>query len=284
MESIEALGDLILAWAQPNDIPNFTKDWPLGRFKDAFIVANAYLAFVLIGSFVMKRVSFDAKGSSAIYGLSFAYNIVQVMLCSYMTIHASVLAYRSGYSVVPCNEVFLDKPVVAELLWLFYISKVLDFMDTFFIILKKNWKQLSFLHVYHHYTIFLIYWLNLRANYDGDVYITIVLNGFIHSIMYTYYFVSLHTKKIWWKPALTAAQLIQFTFMMTQGTLVLTATNCGTMPSRQIARMYFFYILSLFVLFSQFFMNTYMKPHKQSRTKASPQAERNSNDGTKKTK
>lgn len=36
------------------------------------------------------------------------------------------------------------------------------------------------------------------------------------------------------------------------------------MPSRQIARMYFFYILSLFVLFSQFFVNTYMKPKKRS--------------------
>ena len=30
--------------------------------------------------------------------------------------------------------------------------------------------------------------------YDGDVYVTIVLNGFIHTVMYTYYFVSLHTK------------------------------------------------------------------------------------------
>ena len=56
-------------------------------------------------------------------------------------------------------------------------------MDTFFIISKRSWKQLSFLHVYHHFTIFLFYWLNLRTNYDGDVYLTIVLNGFIHSIM-----------------------------------------------------------------------------------------------------
>ena len=25
--------------------------------------------------------------------------------------------------------------------------------------------------------------LNLRSNYDGDIYLTILLNGFIHSIM-----------------------------------------------------------------------------------------------------
>ena len=28
-------------------------------------------------------------------------------------------------------------------------------------------------------------------------YLTILLNGFIHSVMYTYYFVSMHTDKIW---------------------------------------------------------------------------------------
>lgn len=34
--------------------------------------------------------------------------------------------------------------------------QILDFMDTVFIILKKSWRQLSFLHVYHHTTIFLV--------------------------------------------------------------------------------------------------------------------------------
>lgn len=29
-------------------------------------------------------------------------------------------------------------------------------MDTVFIVMKKSWRQLSFLHVYHHCTIFLV--------------------------------------------------------------------------------------------------------------------------------
>ena len=36
--------------------------------------------------------------------------------------------------------------------------------------------------------------LNLRVGFDGDIYLTIILNGYIHTIMYTYYFVSQHTK------------------------------------------------------------------------------------------
>lgn len=45
---------------------------------------------------------------------------------------------------------------MANVLWLFYMSKILDFMDTLFIVLGKKWEQLSFLHVYHHTTIFLV--------------------------------------------------------------------------------------------------------------------------------
>ena len=36
--------------------------------------------------------------------------------------------------------------------------QVLDFADTVFIIARGKWKQLSFLHYYHHVSIFMIYW------------------------------------------------------------------------------------------------------------------------------
>ena len=89
--------------------------------------------------------------------MAFAYNISQVMLCSYMCIEAFMVAYRNDYNLV-CNKVDFANPAMTKLLWLFYVSKVLDFVDTFFIVIGKKWKQLSFLHVYHHTTIFLVYW------------------------------------------------------------------------------------------------------------------------------
>ena len=119
-----------------------------------------------------------------LYGVAFLYNIAQVMLCSYMCIEAVIVAKRSNFNLV-CNSYDAKHPPMANVLWLFYASKVLDFVDTFFIVVGKKWKQLSFLHVYHHTTIFLFYWLNLHVNYDGDIYLTIVLNGAIHTIMYT---------------------------------------------------------------------------------------------------
>ena len=91
-----------------------------------------------------------------LYPFKFAYNMIQVMLCSYMCIEAGVRAYNAGYSLMPCNHFNQTDPPIGFILYVFYLSKILDFLDTFFIIAEKRWKQLSFLHVYHHTSIFLV--------------------------------------------------------------------------------------------------------------------------------
>jgi hypothetical protein len=205
------------------------------------------------------------------YPIKFVYNVSQIMLCAYMTIEALLLAHRNGYHALPCNDYNQKNPALAKLLWLFYVSKVWDFWDTIFIVLGKKWRQLSFLHVYHHVTIFLFYWLNAHVNYDGDIYVTIVLNGFIHTVMYTYYFVCMHTKvpetgkslPIWWKSSLTLLQLMQFVTMMSQGSYLL-ATGCKK-TSLRVVFAYVVYIMSLFILFAQFFVQSYVKPKKSKR-------------------
>jgi len=91
-----------------------------------------------------------------LYPFKFSYNMIQVMLCSYMCIEAGVRAYAAGYSMVSCNPFNHSHPPIAFILYVFYLSKILDFLDTVFIILEKRWGQLSFLHVYHHTSIFLV--------------------------------------------------------------------------------------------------------------------------------
>eukprot|EP00635_Sarcinochrysidales_sp_CCMP3193_P003353 CAMPEP_0118910148 /NCGR_PEP_ID=MMETSP1166-20130328/12415_1 /TAXON_ID=1104430 /ORGANISM="Chrysoreinhardia sp, Strain CCMP3193" /LENGTH=282 /DNA_ID=CAMNT_0006849601 /DNA_START=18 /DNA_END=866 /DNA_ORIENTATION=+ len=254
MADVDAFGEKIIEWAlagsSVTDEP--VRGFPLSQFSTAACIAVGYLIFVAVGS-VLGRVT-PGKGVK-LYGLAFLYNIVQMMLCSYMCIEAAAVAFRNGYSLV-CNTFDATTPAMSHVLWLFYISKVLDFMDTFFILVGKKWKQLSFLHVYHHFSIFLVYWLNLHVNYDGDVYLTIALNGFIHTVMYTYYFVSMHTRDIWWKKFLTLAQLAQFTCMNTQAAYILFTPGCSQSPPR-VTKFYFAYIMSMFVLFMHFYLSSY---------------------------
>lgn len=265
ISAMDAVGESILAWADPDSkFIGHTKGWAFTEFSTAISIAFLYLIFVAVGSTVMKA------GVPAIdpYPIKFIYNVSQIFLCAYMTVEAFMVAYRADYGIV-CNSYDAENPPVANLLWLFYVSKIWDFWDTIFIVLGKKWRQLSFLHVYHHFTIFLFYWLNASAQYDGDVFLTVLLNGFIHTVMYTYYFICMHTKvkgtgeaiPIWWKPYLTILQLIQFVTMMSQGTY-LVVNGCDTLSVR-ITATYVVYILSLFFLFAHFFVQSYMKPKKK---------------------
>lgn len=266
--AMDALGDKIIHFADPaREFTGHTKGWAFTDFSTAITIAFAYLAFVIIGSKIMKA------GVPAMdpYPIKFIYNVSQIFLCAYMTIEAGFVAYRNGFSLV-CSPYDAAAPPLANLLWLFYVSKIWDFWDTIFIVIGKKWRQLSFLHVYHHFTIFLFYWLNANSQFDGDVYLTVCLNGFIHTVMYTYYFICMHTKDpktgknlpIWWKSSLTFMQLIQFVTMMSQATyLMLHPKECNGVSYR-IVIVYFVYILSLFFLFAQFFVASYMKPKKKS--------------------
>jgi hypothetical protein len=91
-----------------------------------------------------------------LYPFKFLYNLFQVILCSYMFMEAGMRAYSAGYTMEPCNAFDHKNPPITFILYVFYLSKILDFLDTVFIILEKRWKQLSFLHVYHHTSIFLV--------------------------------------------------------------------------------------------------------------------------------
>ena len=83
------------------------------------------------------------------------------------------------------------------------------------------------------------------------------LNGVIHTVMYTYYFVSLHTKDIWWKKYLTLMQMGQFVTMMSQAAVIML--NGDTTYPPRVTATYCAYIFSLLVLFAQFYVQSYTK-------------------------
>ncbi|TMW57522.1 hypothetical protein Poli38472_003447 [Pythium oligandrum] len=236
------------------------KDYPLANFASVYAMCLGYLAFVILGTAIMKAGVPAIKTS----GLQFLYNPFQVLICSYMCVEAAIQAYRNGYSPAPCNPYNAENPVMGNVLYLFFLSKILDLCDTFFIVAGKKWRQLSVLHVYHHLSVLFMYYIVFRVGYDADSYQSVVLNGFVHTIMYTYYFVSAHTRNIWWKKYLTIMQLTQFVLMNVQGYLSHTRQCAGMPPS--IAVMYLFYVQSLFWLFMNFYIRSYIAPAKKTVT------------------
>lgn len=51
---------------------------------------------------------------------------------------------------------------IVKAIWWYYVSKLIEFLDTIFFILRKKEKQLTFLHVYHHSTMFILWWIGVK--------------------------------------------------------------------------------------------------------------------------
>ena len=65
-------------------------------------------------------------------------------------------------SLHPSNHLSMTTFQIAKALWWFYFSKCVEMMDTIFFILRKKNNQVSFLHVYHHATMFPIWWIGVK--------------------------------------------------------------------------------------------------------------------------
>jgi elongation of very long chain fatty acids protein 4 len=251
-------------------------DWPLHRMDHAVCIACTYLAIVVAAKLLFDKGARPAAAAAGdkkkltvgekikkegflMFSFVALYNITQVAACGWMVYMALVEHRKRGFKVV-CNEHNLAKDGLAFVTHCFYLSKALDFFDTLFMILKNNWRQVSFLHVYHHFSIFLFYWLNAQCNYDGDAYFSIVLNGTIHFIMYGYYFVTTFniTVPLFIKKMITNAQLTQFCCMEAQGVALLYMEGCGS--PRNVTIMYMVYISTMLVLFMNFKRQNYKKP------------------------
>ncbi|CAG2171312.1 unnamed protein product, partial [Oppiella nova] len=104
---------------------------------------------------------------------------------------------------------------VISLAYLFFISKLVDLIETLFFVLRKKHNQISNLHVYHHSVVPVMTHLAVKVSpVGGPATLFPLLNTFVHIVMYTYYALSALgpsvQKYLWWKRYITQIQLIQF--------------------------------------------------------------------------
>jgi len=166
---------------------------------------------------------------------------------------------------------------MANVLYVFYLSKIFEFGDTMIMALKKNFHQISFLHLYHHTSIFCVWWAVVYYAPGGESYFSCAMNSFIHVLMYGYYlwatFASWGEPKpdkkdpkapkkraTWRDPAfykqyITSLQMTQFLCMYCQSLydLYYPVPNYP----RLCCWMMFFYMMTMMALFANFFFQTY---------------------------
>jgi len=74
-------------------------------------------------------------------------------------------------------------------------------------------KEIIFLHWYHHTTVLLFTWYTVMVMYPiGSVFG--IVNSFVHTVMYSYYFLACFGHKPWWGKYVTRIQLTQMVIGM----------------------------------------------------------------------
>lgn len=98
--------------------------------------------------------------------------------------------------------------------------KLIDLSETMVFVMRKKDRQISFLHLYHHVTTLYITWISVKYFAGGMCTFPILVNSFVHVIMYTYYFLSARGSTVqrivsYIKPFITIIQMVRVNFYTT---------------------------------------------------------------------
>ncbi|XP_069697701.1 very long chain fatty acid elongase 7-like [Periplaneta americana] len=237
-----------------------TRDWFLTGSPWTFLLLlGSYLYFVNSGPRFMKnRPVYNIDGIIGIY------DIAQVIICSYLFIKGITFGWGTKLRLF-CEPVDTsNSPLANEMalwVWMLYMTKMLDLLDTVFIVLRKKNNQLSFLHVFHHATMLFLLYYTTRWSPGGHCVLNGTINCFVHVVMYAYYFITNafpeYKKNIWWKKHITEIQLVQFVLIIIHTLPTLIQEDCGY-PAFG-GGLIFLETSIILYLFSKFYVKIYWK-------------------------
>ena len=171
--------------------------------------------------------------------------------------------WHNGIEYSVCQRiVFTTLPRLNLWTFLFVLFKMVELGDTMFVVLRKT--PLNFLHWYHHITVMMYCWgLYTYHTMPGAGNWFVVLNYFVHFVMYTYYAL----KASGYRVPTTIAQLItllqmsQFVVGIYMNVLAFRLLTAGV--DCYLTDQAFYYALgmygSYFLLFLHFFYKRYIK-------------------------
>eukprot|EP00729_Bicosta_minor_P005550 gene5550-19722_t len=156
--------------------PLVSSPWP------TVAISVGYLFTVRMGQAWMRdREAYDLTRVMQLY------NICVIVLNAYIGYEMVVTAYKEELTLM-CDEVnYAPTPNairMAAACWWYYISKMLEFVDTLLMVLRKKDGQVTFLHLYHHSTMFPLWWIGVSYVAGGNSVIGATTNSVVHVIMY----------------------------------------------------------------------------------------------------
>jgi elongation of very long chain fatty acids protein 4 len=252
LETVEPFKSIGIEFANP-----WVMNW------DYFIYMNLfYFCTLAILYYVMRgRKGFDLKPLMLVYNLTCVILAGTSAGCGYYYIFKRIQLGEMKYMCNTVDRTSDHGRVMAFGSAIFAAQKYWEFLDTFIFMLRKRYRQVTLLHVYHHSSITFIASMYTMYDLAGDCYLGVVLNSTVHVLMYSHYFVAALGMSTPWKPFLTQMQLLQFIAIMMQSIIAWTVgPDCGYPDFLKLIMI--FYMVTMLVLFGRFYINSYLTPKK----------------------
>lgn len=252
-------------------ISDLTRGLPAVQSPTPLITSLIFYATVVtLGRAQLVRQPRTNRDPQLLKTFMVVHNVFLITLSAYMCFGCISEARKHNYSVWG-NKYNPGESRLARYIYIFYISKIYEFVDTFIMLVKGNVKQVSFLHVYHHATISFIWWMITRVAPGGDAYFSAALNSWVHVCMYSYYLLAIVIGKdserrktyLWWGRYLTQMQMFQFMLNLCQA---LYCSKFSEYP-RFLSNILLVYMGTLLALFGHFYYSKHIATSRRAHEK-----------------
>ncbi|CAO1380041.1 unnamed protein product [Diamesa serratosioi] len=147
------------------------------------------------------------------------YNILQIVL------NAFLQSGWGGQYNLRYEEVDYGHEPVAERMtrtfWLYYIAKLVELVETLFLVLQKKNDQITCVHIYHHVLMPTVSLFILKYNAGGSLTLFAFMNCGVNVFIYSYYLMTTMgprmSKYLWFKKYLTILQIVQLLLIFVHG-------------------------------------------------------------------
>lgn len=223
-----------------------------------WIAVSVYVVALYAGLRLMEnRKPFSLKGPLILWNMLLAsFSVIGFVR---MQQEFRYTYHKDGWRGTYCSK--SSDNVVGFWIFVFVMSKFLEFGDTLFLVLRK--KPVIFLHWYHHVTVLLFsYFTAIDWSANGRWFVT--MNYFVHSLMYGYYALQAAGVKVPRVVAmpLTVMQIVQMFLGMyvitMSGMEDLVGNTSSCLNSRRTLVSGFLMYASYLVLFVNFFLKNYV--------------------------
>jgi len=246
--------------------------WLTENWKLNFIFIAIYLIAIFYGQRYMKsRSPFNLRGTLFLWNAFLGGFSAFAAWRSITSLVYDINELGFYESICNYNLPLQTRQAVGIYLWCFILSKVVELLDTAFIVLRKT--PLIFLHWYHHMTVCFFVWSS--GAYPSNIHMYFMAANFlVHSLMYSYY--ALKVLKIqvpkWVNMTITTMQLSQMLFgiFITYYAYHLKNTpGIGCCVQNETVTIAVVIYLSYFILFLNFFVRSYVFKKTNSISKSS---------------